>query len=78
MQTADSRLGLKCWLRPKFSHRLMPVILSVCDLYVGNKKVKSKPFNGKKPKSSNVLAEKFKNHLSNSQICALNQNTVRI
>ena len=44
--TTDCRLGLKCRLRPKLLHRLISNILSTYDLSIGNKKMKSKPFNG--------------------------------
>ena len=50
MQTADCRLGLKCRLRPKLSHCLIRDIFSIYDLYIGNKKIKSKPFNAKSQK----------------------------
>ena len=60
MQTADCRLGLNGRLRLNCRD-----LFSIYDLYIGNKKVKSKPFNAK---SWNVIGEKFINHLSNSQI----------
>ena len=56
------------------SHRLIRVTFSIYDLYIGIKKNEIETIKWKKPKSWNVLEEKFINHLSNSQICALYQN----
>ena len=50
LQTADCRLGLKRRQRPKLSHPLIRDIFSIHDLYIGNKKLKSKPFNEKSQK----------------------------
>ena len=51
MQTTDCRLGLKCRLRPKLSHRLMiRDMFSIYDVCIGKKKIKSKPFNGRSQK----------------------------
>ena len=45
MQTEDG--SLKCKLNAKLSHRLIRDIFSIYDLYIDNKKMKSKPFNAK-------------------------------
>ena len=51
MQTTDCRLGLKCRLRPKLSHRLMiRDMFSIYDVCIGKKKIKSNPFNGRSQK----------------------------
>ena len=51
----------------------LPLPFSIYDPYIDYKKMKSKPFNQiqwKRPKSWNVITEKFINHFCNSQIWA--------
>ena len=63
MQTADSRLGLKCRLstkcrlRPSFSHRLISEIF----LYIDYKKNEIEAVHWKKVKSCNFIGGKFIN-----------------
>ena len=51
MQTVECRLGLKCRLRSKLSHRLIRDIFSLYDLYIGNKNMKLKLSNGESQKT---------------------------
>jgi len=50
IQTSECRLGLKGRLRPKLLHRLSPDIVSIRDLYIGNKKNEIETILWKKPK----------------------------
>ena len=62
-------MGFKCRLKAKLLHGLIRDTFSTYALYIGNHKMKSKPFNAK---SWNIIGKKFINQLSSSQIFALN------